>query len=139
MNRKVRVGLILGLLILGASAGFAETLGETGNRDGGVSGILLAGVGGPVADVPNVVGKSLTDAFAILTGAKFTLQVKAADRDGKARVVESQDPPGGRRISQYAVVTLTTQLVQNDGKGRVTLPSGKSGTDDKGKVNLPGK
>lgn len=80
-------------------------------------------VGALMVAVPNVVGKTLTEALGILGKAGLRPQTQQSDRDGERRVVIRQDPAAGARVSKGTVVSIFGQLA--------------GATDDKGRVNLP--
>jgi hypothetical protein len=72
--------------------------------------------------VPNVVGKSLTEAINTLKAAGLNRETQQSDRDGEARIVIRQDPAAGTRVRRGSVVKIYGQLANADQKGRVTLP-----------------
>jgi beta-lactam-binding protein with PASTA domain len=82
-------------------------------------------VGSALVTVPNVVGKTLTEAMGILSAAGLNRETQQSDRDGERRIVVRQDPAAGTKVARGTTVKIYGQLaslLQNDTKGRVTLP-----------------
>jgi beta-lactam-binding protein with PASTA domain len=84
---------------------------------------------GPVAarmvTVPNVCGKLLTEAIAILSAAGLNRQTQLSDRDGERRIVIRQEPAAGTMVARGTTVKIFGQLASlpnGDNKGPVTLP-----------------
>jgi N-acetylmuramoyl-L-alanine amidase len=67
---------------------------------------------GPEIEVPNVVGKAMTTAEALLSGAGFTTQTRVADKNAggvAANTIVSQWPLAGARLVAGERVVLTYQ------------------------------
>ena len=48
--------------------------------------------------VPNVCGKTLSEAIAALTAAGLNRETQQSDRDGERRIVVRQDPAAGAKV-----------------------------------------
>lgn len=82
-------------------------------------------VGARMVTVPNVCGKLLTEAMAILSAAGLNRQTQLSDRDGERRIVIRQEPTAGTIVARGTTVKIFGQLASvpnNDNKGLVTLP-----------------
>lgn len=84
---------------------------------------------GPVASartitVPNVCGKTLSEAIAALTAAGLNRETQQSDRDGERRIVVRQDPAAGAKVARGTIIKIYGQLAApiDDNKGRVSLP-----------------
>ncbi|HEY3034651.1 MAG TPA: PASTA domain-containing protein, partial [Streptosporangiaceae bacterium] len=99
-----------------------EPLPPPGQPPSGAPGATPA----PKAVLPDVVGKRLTDAVAVLAASGFT-DIRPADATGAERfvlnpnnwLVRSQAPPGGARVAVSAPVTLN---VSKPSDGQPTGP-----------------
>lgn len=113
----------------------------------GLTSPAFAGVGGPpraaTTIVPNVVGKTLTEAMTAIRTAGLNPVTQLADRDGKLRVVERQQPAGGATAERGTNVQIFGKIpslppADDDTKGTVKIPRAvPQDGDQKGRVTIP--
>ncbi len=72
--------------------------------DKGKSVTLFVGTGPPKTEVPNVIGKSETDAVAALKDAHLDYDRLEVPSDEDAGTVVAQDPAAGKKVTQGTVV-----------------------------------
>lgn len=74
-------------------------------------------VKGPIAAsmvmVPDLYGKTLTEAIRILNNAGLGRETQLSDRDGELRYVIRQDPVAGSRVPRGTVVKIYGQLASS--------------------------
>ncbi len=74
-------------------------------------------VKGPIAAsmvmVPDLYGKSLTEAIRILNNAGLGRETQLSDRDGELRYVIRQDPAARSRVPRGTVVKIYGQLASS--------------------------
>ncbi len=119
-------GPLLILLALLAMLGIGGLLLFTNNS-------LTAGSKDPVA-VPNVVGRSLSDAQATLRDAKLRSNVVRQANDAPEGTVLSQDPPAATTVEETSVVRLTV----SDGPPPVDVPDVTGRSFDQARSTLTG-
>jgi serine/threonine-protein kinase len=67
---------------------------------------ILVSLGAPKATVPDLIGKSATDAVAILANANLKPKVVKVSSDKPVDTVLAQDPPAGDRVPQGTTVRV---------------------------------
>jgi beta-lactam-binding protein with PASTA domain len=113
VQMKKSIFAIIALCLLLSSGMFSLTYAQ--DDKGRVGSLLIT--------VPNVIGKTLSEAIAILGNAGLGRETQLSDRDGERRIVIRQDPAAGARVPRGTVVKIYGQLASaDDVKGRVTIP-----------------
>jgi beta-lactam-binding protein with PASTA domain len=60
--------------------------------------------------VPNLYGRSLSEAITILNNAGLNRETQLSDRDGERRIVIRQSPAAGSRVPLGSIVKIFGQL-----------------------------
>jgi beta-lactam-binding protein with PASTA domain/predicted Ser/Thr protein kinase len=100
---------------------------------GFIVGLILSQRSAPKADVPDVIGQTLSDAKTVLGVKGFDVRTDTVHRLGPKDVVLEQDPPAGKADQSCDLLKLsckkpTVTLTVNAGPGQAKVP-GVAGLD----------
>ncbi len=77
-----------------------------------------------IATVPDVVGRSVSDANQLITNAGFNINIVGEVTEGKEEIVVTQDPPAGSTANTGSIVTVNVQKEESEQQEGQTAQSG---------------